>query len=92
VKKILLLSVVVIALCGCERPPQERLSSSNPEIPVELLFVHDGCKVYRFNDSDRNVYYTNCRGSTMSSYTQFCGKGCVRTVDVSANTEETPAP
>jgi hypothetical protein len=42
---------------------------SKPKAQVELLFVNDGCKVYRFMDLRETVYYVDCRtnGSTQTS-------------------------
>lgn len=43
------------------------ISSSEPvnnnTYVVDYLFEHDGCKVYRFYDRGRYVYFTKCDGS-----------------------------
>ncbi len=43
------------------------ISSSEPvnnnTYIVDYLFEHDGCKVYRFYDRGRYVYFTKCDGS-----------------------------
>lgn len=62
--RIIVLTVVVALvamLAGCERHPQETAETSNAEFHVELLFEHDGCRVYRFWDGG-NRYYTHCPG------------------------------
>lgn len=57
--------VLMLGMAGCtETKPQETKDSSNPDIKVELLFEHEGCRVYRFHDNDEPVYYANCEGST----------------------------
>lgn len=40
----------------------QKIESSNSDVEVELLFEHDGCKVYRFFDGGSAKYYTDCRG------------------------------
>lgn len=55
-----------IALTGCEKASEVQVQSG--EFRVERLFTVDGCTAYRFRDSGRAVYYTNCQGSTQSEY------------------------
>lgn len=71
---ILLLAVSV----GCIKAKKELSSSNtnNSEFSVELLFEHEGCKVYRFIDG-RPHYYTRC-GQTISTRLENCGKGCTQ--------------
>jgi len=57
-------------------------STHQGEFKVEKLFTYEGCTVYRFND-DRTVYYTNCSGSTQSTYS--CGKGCTHINNVTTD-------
>lgn len=64
-KTIIFLALVLI-LSACRYESQSTEKKTNG-IEVELLFEHDGCKVYRFYDG-RTVYYTDCRGTTQSSY------------------------
>ncbi|QXV80831.1 hypothetical protein bas02_0065 [Veterinaerplatzvirus Jeanpiccard] len=56
----------IIALTGCEKAPEVQIQSG--EFNVERLFTVDGCTAYRFRDSGKAVYYTNCHGSTQSEY------------------------
>nr|DAF69406.1 MAG TPA: protein of unknown function DUF4884 [Caudoviricetes sp.] len=56
----------MIVLTGCEKAPEVQIQSG--EFNVERLFTVDGCTAYRFRDSGRAVYYTNCHGSTQSEY------------------------
>jgi hypothetical protein len=55
-----------VALTGCEKASEVQVQSG--EFSVERLFTVDGCTAYRFRDSGRAVYYTNCQGSTQSEY------------------------
>jgi hypothetical protein len=60
---------ILTLIFGCS-PSREPLSKINPvnnkSYTVEYLFEHDGCKVYRFEDRGNNVYFTNCKGETIS--------------------------
>ena len=66
-----LLIVLCLGLFGCANEPISRTYTNNNEIHVELLFEHDGCKVYRFYDGGYK-YYTDCRGSVQ--WTEQHGK------------------
>jgi len=48
------------------KPLEKVAAENNASYEVEYLFEHDGCKVYRFRDESRYVYFTNCQGSTTS--------------------------
>lgn len=80
---LVLLSTITLTvlLLGCENDPVSVNSTTNPDVPVALLFENEGCKVYRFNDSGRNHYYANCEysSSVMETQTEHCGKGCQTT-------------
>jgi hypothetical protein len=67
-------------LGGCLAQPLAVMGTANPSVPVELMFEHDGCRVYRFRDAERPVYYTDCRGST--AWEVSCGRNCTRPVHV----------
>jgi hypothetical protein len=72
----ILLIFVMLYLTSCggaiQRPIEVNITSN--KFQVELLFEHDGCKVYRFNDFGKSVYYTNCQGSTTWQTTRHVGK------------------
>lgn len=59
--------MVVVAILGvflgCSKDPIKREKTDNPQINVSLLFVYDGCKVYRFVDAGEPVYFVKCDGS-----------------------------
>jgi hypothetical protein len=41
---------------------------------VELLFEKDGCKVYRFEDGSRYIYWSDCSGKMQSDTYHSTGK------------------
>jgi hypothetical protein len=83
------LLVMVVWLQGCSHDPVSSESTNNPQVPVELMFEHDSCKVYRFYDGGRRHFFVRCRSEVASTLsTQRCGKHCTR--DELISTEETP--
>lgn len=69
-KKIIIISIALLALTACESKQVEEVkASSNQSYPVEKLFT-----VYRFRDSDRYVYFTNRTGDVQYSYQKRVGK------------------
>jgi hypothetical protein len=78
--KKLLMVLPSILLASCGQDPVATKSTDNPNVPVGLMFEVDGCKVYRFTDASRFVYFTNCTGETTSYHTETCGKNCNRSV------------
>jgi hypothetical protein len=81
-KTLVALLLASVALVGCQKQAEE--SQRKGDFKVEKLFTFEGCSVYRFYD-DRTVYYSNCNGSTQSTYN--CGKGCSRN-DVVTTTKD----
>jgi hypothetical protein len=79
-----------VVLSGCNEAPVATGPTNNPNVPVAMLFEHDGCRVYRFWDG-RYHYYATCGGravGTMGHETTTCGKNCWRTHDTSVQTQE----
>jgi hypothetical protein len=67
--------VIIITAIACDnRQPMKVEQTENTEYKVELLFVHNGCNIYRFEDQGRYIYYTDCRGKVEYSYTVSDGK------------------
>lgn len=85
---LILLSVLVLAACEATEAVDTR-RTNNPSIPVSLLFDHEGCKVYRFEADGRFRYFANCAGgtTTMSEWTETCGKNCTTNVPDNVSTE-----
>lgn len=73
-KKTALILLVTTIFTGCMKDGQEKVSTSNSNFELELLFEKDGCKVYRFSDGGHAVYWTNCDGRIESVYQQSNGK------------------
>lgn len=70
-------------LSSCKASPQETKQTSNAEIKVELLFEHEGVRMYRFQDGSRYHYYAVPRSGWSSvMYTENCGKNCSREVSI----------
>lgn len=87
----LLIIFAVAFLTGCYADPVSTSGTNNPNVPVSLLFEHDGCRVYRFTDAGRERYFANCPSTTTvsSHHMQPCGKGCTRYVPEDTTTEYT---
>ncbi|MDR1091238.1 MAG: DUF4884 domain-containing protein [Prevotella sp.] len=66
-KTLVLLSAVVtiliVGLSSCAAPIYSKPAGNNQGYTVDYLFEHDGCKVYRFQDRGKYVYFTNCTGN-----------------------------
>lgn len=75
--KYIIIFLAALVLAACIKEPLKTDSTDNVNVPVSLLFTHDGCNVYRFSDGGHSHYYTDCRGSTNEAHTETCGKNCV---------------
>ena len=73
--------ILLIITSGCQDSPLSISKADKGNFDIELLFEHDRCKVYRFQDGRLNTkYFTNCYGST--SWNESCGKNCTHEVGV----------
>lgn len=92
--KIAILAALLLSVLGCVKQPVSTASSTNPEVPVALLFEHQGCKVYRFLDSGRYMYYVRCGDAAepIDVHAESCGKSCVRQVQRSLPVVEAKKP
>lgn len=59
-------------LTGCVKEAKESVQNGN--FKVELLFEQNGCKMYRFRDGGRRIYWSDCSGKIQSDYTTRSGK------------------
>lgn len=81
--------ISIFIFAGCHGKAQETVQ--NGDFKVEFLFEQDGCKVYRFKDGTRYVYWVNQTGKVNSDYTVNSGKSSHRvyvesiTTDTSSN-------
>lgn len=68
--------LILLIFCGCSgRAPISSSPTNNPEIKVDLMFEHEGCRVYRVegNFNNYSLYYTDCNSvHWIESYP--CGK------------------
>lgn len=80
---------LLILLTGCSKDPIEIKQSNNENVPVSLLFEHDWCKMYRFEDGGREHYYAKCgqASETITQQIHGCGKGCVVSRDENIRSE-----
>jgi hypothetical protein len=74
--------IALLLLASCAKDPVATGRTDNPEIDVGTLFDHEGCRVYRFHDGDRSVYYAKCYASSETAWSESCGKNCHRQVNV----------
>jgi hypothetical protein len=82
----ILITLSTAFFIGCENDPIKTEPTTNKNIRVDFLFEHEGCRVYRFVDSE-TVYYANCGSQSQTSWERSCGKGCIKheTVSTSGN-------
>lgn len=79
--KFIMVGCACLSLLGCERPALEKKSTNNVNFNVELLFEHEGCRVYRFSDGDTK-YFVNCQGKVMWNETYQDGQGHTYTTPI----------
>lgn len=68
-KTLLTLGILIFLFTSCisNYPLVEGKADNNKSYNVDYLFEHEGCKVYRFKDKDKYVYFTNCTGNVTNS-------------------------
>lgn len=73
-KSIIILCAVMAAvlLPSCQGEAKETVQEG--DFKIDFLFEKDGCKIYRFNDAGRYIYWTNCQGNMQSNFNQQSGK------------------
>lgn len=84
--RIFLGLIAVALVAGCAKEPESVATVGAGGVQAETLFTHEGCRVYRFSDNGRYVYYTNCSGS--AKWAENCGKNCIRNVNVPTYRQE----
>lgn len=66
-KKIIILLSVSLLLLSCINEAKQATQIGN--FKNELLFEVNGCKMYRFEDGSRYIYWSDCRGKVNYDYT-----------------------
>jgi hypothetical protein len=69
------LAIAFTLLCiitGCVEDAKESVQNGN--FTVEFLFEQNGCKMYRFFDGGRYIYWSDCKGKVQRDYTTQSGK------------------
>ena len=81
-------------LLACHTTPVSTETTNNVEVPVDILFIKDGCTMYRFEDNGRSHYFARCDHAEPPSTTtltpQDCGKGCVLIEEIPTLLREHP--
>jgi hypothetical protein len=70
-----LLYLLALPCIGCVTEPLATVQTNNQQMQVDLLFEHDGCRIYRFRDIGFH-YYAQCEGAgrAASLLPDKCGK------------------
>lgn len=63
-KRLILIAIAALLLSGCDTEGVGSESTDNDQVVVERLFTVEGCTMYKFRDGWRNIYWTNCPGTT----------------------------
>ena len=71
-------AMIILTALGLQACPETPVKSDvvGNGVKLDILFEHDGCRVYRFYDYKDPHYFTDCRGSI--SDRRSCGKGCTK--------------
>ena len=64
-KKLFIIPIIILFISCVEEP---KSTERNGNFKIEFLFEKDGCKMYRFQDGGRYIYWTNCEGKTQYNY------------------------
>lgn len=64
--------LAVVLFSSCIKDAKE--SVQDGDFNIEFLFEHNGCKVYRFKDGGRYIYWSDCSGRMSSDYIEPMGK------------------
>lgn len=64
--------LLILFLTGCNEDAKESIQNGN--FTLEFLFEQNGCKMYRFKDGGRYIYWSDCQGDVQRNYTTYTGK------------------
>ncbi len=67
-------------LASCSAKPLSSEKTDNPEVRADYLATIDGCRLWRVNTGDRDVFLARCtnRNTTSTQWDESCGKACTR--------------
>lgn len=68
------IAILIAILVECGVQEQGKENTSNPNIQIDFLFEHDGCRIYRFFDAGKRYFFSDCRGRISGNVS--CGKNC----------------
>jgi len=60
--------IIILILMSCAGKLKE--STKEGEFELEFLFEKDGCKIYKFYDFGRYIYWSNCAGNMQYNFMQ----------------------
>lgn len=72
--KYLKILILIILLSSCDEMGEPKENVQKGDFNLQLLFEHDSCKVYRFQDGSRYIYWSNCQGKIQNDYETGSGK------------------
>jgi|SRR6185437_12839664 len=58
---------IFAGVIGCEVSAVATVKTNNPNMKVDFLFEHEGCRVYRFSDNGNDHYYAKCANGSFTS-------------------------
>jgi len=67
--------LAVFIFSGCVKYSKETVQ--NGDFTIEFLFEYNGCRMYRFKDGGRFIYWSDCQGKIQADYTTQQGKSTV---------------
>lgn len=71
--KAIFILLVVLSLYSCGKGKSKE-TFQDGDFEIEFLFEKDGCKIYRFRDDRRYIYWSNCQGRMQSDVYESNGK------------------
>jgi hypothetical protein len=71
-KKIILLISFAFIFSSCVKDAKESVQKG--DFTVEFLFEQNGCKMYRFSDNGRYIYWADCTSKIQYNYNDQTGK------------------
>jgi len=74
--KYICIVCIIISFYSCKKTELKNSQEliTNGSFQLEFLFEQNGCKMYRFEDNGRFIYWTDCQGKIQSDYERNNGK------------------